>query len=57
MRTTKVRADRSEAPMQRKGFGADASDQHATPSAPHSQCGSEVGRVGSEAMWMVILVY
>ena len=49
MRTIKVRAARTEAQMQRKGFDGDASDQHATPSVPHSQCGGEVGRVGSAA--------
>ena len=49
MRTTKVRAARSEAQMQRIGSVGDCSDQHNSPSAPHSQCGSEVGRVGSVA--------
>ena len=49
MRTTKVRAGRSEAQMQRVGFVGDCSDQHNPPSAPHSQCGGEVGCVGSTA--------
>ena len=49
MRTTKDRAARSEAQMQRVGSVGDCSDQHNSPSAPHSQCGGEVGRVGGAA--------
>ena len=55
MRTTKVRAARFEAQMQRVGSDGDCSDQHNSPSAPHSQCGGEVGCVGSGPVWMVIL--
>ena len=49
MRTTEVRAARSEAQMQRVESVGDCSDQHNPPSAPHSQCGGEVERVGSAA--------
>ena len=49
MRTTEVRTGRSEAQMQRVRPVGDCSDQHNPPSVPHSQCGSEVGRVGSAA--------
>ena len=49
MRTTEVRAGRSEAQMQRVGPVGDCNDQHDPPSAPHNQCGSEVGCVGSAA--------
>ena len=49
MRTIKVRAARPEAQMQRVGSVGDCSDQHNSPSVPHSQCGGEVGCVGSVA--------